>query len=144
MKNELEKGLGRYTAVFTLAEEGGWLVHAKELPRCRTEGDSIQEARANLREALGLFYTDAAKADMDDAFVLPKSVETALVAAKKTRQKAAKLAEIASAATSELVLRLRKDMGLSTRDAAAIAGQVPLRRPAPARRHTHRNKASGA
>ena len=42
----------RYTAVFTPAEEGGYVVTVPALPGCVTEGDTLEEARAMVRDAL--------------------------------------------------------------------------------------------
>lgn len=42
----------RYTAVFEAAEGGGYTVCFPALPGCITEGDTIEEARANAVEAL--------------------------------------------------------------------------------------------
>lgn len=42
----------QYTAVFEPAEDGGYTVYFPVLPGCITEGDTIEEARANAAEAL--------------------------------------------------------------------------------------------
>jgi predicted RNase H-like HicB family nuclease len=40
------------TAVFEAASEGGFTCHFEELPEVFSEGETIQEARANLFDAL--------------------------------------------------------------------------------------------
>ena len=42
------------TAVYEEAEEGGYVAYVAELPGANTQGATLDEARANLREAAGL------------------------------------------------------------------------------------------
>jgi predicted RNase H-like HicB family nuclease len=42
------------TAVFREAPEGGYVAFVEELPGANTQGDTLEEARANLREAVEL------------------------------------------------------------------------------------------
>jgi predicted RNase H-like HicB family nuclease len=42
------------TAVFQPAAEGGYVAFVEELPGANTQGDTLDEARANLREAVQL------------------------------------------------------------------------------------------
>ena len=43
-----------YSIVLTPAEEGGFTVSVPALPGCVTEGDTLEEALQNAREAIGL------------------------------------------------------------------------------------------
>jgi predicted RNase H-like HicB family nuclease len=43
-----------FTAVFQEAPEGGYVAFVEELPGANTQGDTLDEARENLREAVGL------------------------------------------------------------------------------------------
>jgi predicted RNase H-like HicB family nuclease len=43
-----------FTAVFEEAEEGGFIAFVEELPGANTQGDTLEEARENLREAIEL------------------------------------------------------------------------------------------
>ena len=43
-----------FTAVFEEAEEGGYVAYIAEVPGIATQGESLQEARDNLREAAEL------------------------------------------------------------------------------------------
>ncbi len=43
-----------FTAVYEAAEEGGFIAYAAELPGAITQGETIEEARANLVEAIQL------------------------------------------------------------------------------------------
>jgi predicted RNase H-like HicB family nuclease len=42
------------TAVFKPASEGGYIAFVEELPGANTQGETLDEARANLREAAEL------------------------------------------------------------------------------------------
>ena len=42
------------TAVFCKAPEGGYVAFVEELPGANTQGETLDEARANLREAVEL------------------------------------------------------------------------------------------
>lgn len=53
-KNLKEKIL-HYTALFTPAEEGGFVVEVPALPGCVTEGDTVEEAKENVKEAIELY-----------------------------------------------------------------------------------------
>ena len=43
-----------FTAVFQKAEEGGYIAFVEELPGANTQGETLEEARENLREAVEL------------------------------------------------------------------------------------------
>jgi predicted RNase H-like HicB family nuclease len=43
-----------FTAVFERAEEGGYAAFVEELPGAISQGDTLEEARENLREAIQL------------------------------------------------------------------------------------------
>lgn len=46
--------MNTFTAVFQEAEEGGYVAFAAELPGANTQGETLEEARENLREAVEL------------------------------------------------------------------------------------------
>ena len=43
-----------FTAVYQAAEEGGYIALAEEVPGAITQGETLDEARANLAEAIQL------------------------------------------------------------------------------------------
>ena len=47
-----------YPAVFSPAEEGGFVVTFPDFPGCVTEGDTFEEARSNAVEVLELWLED--------------------------------------------------------------------------------------
>jgi predicted RNase H-like HicB family nuclease len=42
------------TAAYLKAPEGGYVAFVEELPGANTQGETLEEARVNLREAVGL------------------------------------------------------------------------------------------
>jgi len=44
--------MNTFTAIFEEAEEGGYIAFAAELPGAITQGETIEETRKNLREAI--------------------------------------------------------------------------------------------
>ena len=51
----------RYTVIFEPAEEGGYVVTVPALPGCITEGDTLEEARANAKEAIECYLESLLK-----------------------------------------------------------------------------------
>ena len=45
-------------AIVHPAEEGGYWAEVPDLPGCFTEGDTLDEVRDNLREAIALYLED--------------------------------------------------------------------------------------
>ena len=45
----------KYTVVFRPAEEGGYTVYVPALPGCVTEGDTLEEAKRMIAEAMELY-----------------------------------------------------------------------------------------
>ena len=46
----------KVTAVVHKADEGGFWAEVPSLPGCRTQGDTMDELKANLREAVELYF----------------------------------------------------------------------------------------
>jgi len=53
--------LYRYTVVFEPAEEGGFIAVVPALPGVATQGDSLEEARANARDAIKCYLESLAE-----------------------------------------------------------------------------------
>lgn len=70
----------KYTAIFTPEEEGGYSVYVPTLPGCISQGETFEEATANIKEAIGLYLEDVAPADLEclfteeESFVAPVEV----------------------------------------------------------------------
>lgn len=46
-------------AVFSPEEEGGYSVSVPDLPGCHSQGETFEEAQANITEAIQLYLEDA-------------------------------------------------------------------------------------
>lgn len=57
-----------YTVIYEAAKEGGYVVFAPALPGCHTQGDTLEEAEINIKEAIAL-YLESLAARKED---LPK------------------------------------------------------------------------
>lgn len=55
----------RYTIILEHQPDGGYHVSCPALPGCRTEGDSLDEALSNMKEAIEL-YIESLKAHGED------------------------------------------------------------------------------
>ncbi len=95
----------RYQVRLELDEDGVWIARIPKVSGCHSYGDTIEEALSNVREALGLFVRDAARAELAPRIVLPKNLLPA----------AAKL----SHARDELARALRR-AGVRPRDIPAV------------------------
>lgn len=49
------KGQYQFEVIFTPQEEGGFTVEIPDLPGCISEGDSLDKAEKNIREAIELY-----------------------------------------------------------------------------------------
>lgn len=59
----------QYNAIFSPEEEGGYSVHVPDLPGCISQGDTYEEAKKNIKEAIEL-YLEAT--DNELFFVTPE------------------------------------------------------------------------
>lgn len=62
-----------FTAVYQPADEGGYIAFVEELPGANTQGETLQEARENLREAVELILDvnrELALEGLDEAAVI--------------------------------------------------------------------------
>ena len=53
-----EKEMNTYNVIVHSAEEGGYWAEVPDLPGCATEGDTLDELAANVREAISLYLKD--------------------------------------------------------------------------------------
>jgi predicted RNase H-like HicB family nuclease len=66
-----------FTAVFEEAEEGGYIAFVEELPGANTQGETLDEARENLREAVELILgvnRESALEGIDERRVIRESL----------------------------------------------------------------------
>lgn len=60
----------KFTAIYEKAEEGGYIAYVAELPGANTQGDTLEEARENLKEAVSLLlecYREEADKKLTDS-----------------------------------------------------------------------------
>ena len=68
----------KLTAVFIEAPEGGYVAFAEELPGANTQGETIDEARENLKDAIELmlhFNRSAAEKEVAGQRVIREAIE---------------------------------------------------------------------
>ena len=69
-----------FTAVYQPASEGGFIAFVEELPGANTQGDTLEEARENLREAVELILEanrELALQDVDESSVIRETLVVA-------------------------------------------------------------------
>ncbi|KKU29133.1 MAG: hypothetical protein UX80_C0019G0004 [Candidatus Amesbacteria bacterium GW2011_GWA2_47_11b] len=60
-----------YTVIFQEEPEGGYSVWVPELPGCASQGETLDETKKNIEEAIGLYLEDAPTEEIQEA-QLPK------------------------------------------------------------------------
>lgn len=55
MKKQSAKKILAYSVIYEEASEGGYVVSVPALPGCHTQGESIEEAEKNVKEAISLY-----------------------------------------------------------------------------------------
>lgn len=103
-----------YRVVYELDESGHWIATVPRVKGCHTYGRSLSEARARIREALGLFVEDAARARLADEIHLPADMRRLVVSFRAARGRAERERKHADAVARRLSERL------SRRDAAEL------------------------
>jgi predicted RNase H-like HicB family nuclease len=99
-----------YRVVYELDESGHWIATVPRVKGCHTYGRSLSEARARVREALGLFVDDAARAHLEDEIRLPAEMRRLVVSFRAARGRAERERKHAEAAARRLAERLcRRD-----------------------------------
>lgn len=103
-----------YKVVYELDESGHWIAKVPRVRGCHTYGRSLSEARARIREALGLFVADAARARLTEEVRLPADMRRLVARFRSARSRAERERKEAEAAARRLAKRV------SRRDAAEL------------------------
>jgi predicted RNase H-like HicB family nuclease len=106
--------VSRYRVVYELDESGHWIVTAPDVKGCHTYGRSLAQARARIREALGLFIRDSARASFTEEIRLPANMRSLVEKFRVARERAEKDRRQADEAARKLAKRV------SRRDAAEL------------------------
>jgi predicted RNase H-like HicB family nuclease len=122
MNDNLGAGLGRYTAVYKRDESGAWTVHVSEVPGCHTWGETLRQARSNVRDALSLWVDDADTAELVDSVELPGAIAAMVERSKAARARLRHEQQEASRSTEEAAHVLVDELGMGLRDAGDLLG----------------------
>lgn len=114
--------MNKFNVIYELGEDGWWVASIPEVPGCHTQGKSIEQARARIREALKLFVRDTYKAELLDEIRLPKQAKGLVGKVRRARLKADFEKNNAQKLTGEAVSFLQQDLKLSVRDIGLILG----------------------
>ena len=71
------KAKAHFTAVFEPAEEGGYIAYIEEIPGVNTQGESLEEARENLLDALEMVtsaYRELAESESNGKNVIKEKL----------------------------------------------------------------------
>lgn len=60
--------------VFEPSDEGGYTVFVPTLPGCISEGNTLQEARENIREAIALYLEPAHETPIPEGAIVEETV----------------------------------------------------------------------
>lgn len=78
----MKKKILQYDAVFEKEEDGGYSVWIPDLPGCASQGENLEEAIENIKEAAELYLEDADSDKIEegtlhkDRFILPVVIQT--------------------------------------------------------------------
>ena len=60
MKEKIKKNIHSYSVFFEIAEEGGYVLRVPALRGCYTQGETLEEAEVNAKEAIELYLESLA------------------------------------------------------------------------------------
>ena len=120
MDEGLLPGKGTYTAVYSREPDGAWIVYIRgHRHEIHSFARSLRRARENIRDALSLWYDDAAAARIVDRVELEPTLKEELAETEE-------LARIHSDVSRKLAARRRRTVralqksGMGTRDIAEL------------------------
>ena len=112
---------GRYVAHYEHDESGTWVAWVPSVRGCHTQGRSLQQARRRIREALGLFVSNADIAELTEEIRLPAEIRHVVRRGTSARERANRAMREAQRTASDAA-RTLVDAGYSLRDAATLLG----------------------
>jgi predicted RNase H-like HicB family nuclease len=119
-ENGLLPGKGRYTAVYSREPDGAWIVYIRgHRHEIHTFARSLRRARQNIREALSLWYEDAATATLIDRIELDANLHEELEEAEELARLHSEVSRKLAAKRQQTVEALQRS-GLGTRDIADL------------------------
>ena len=101
-------------------ESGAWIVRSPDVPGFHTYGRSLRQARNRTREALSLWVEDAADADLEYRYQLPRGWREATRKLQRARTRASTAEREAQDLATEVANYFTDVCGLSLRDTADL------------------------
>lgn len=118
-----EKSMKTYHVAYERDEPGWWVASVREIRGCHTQGRTVEEARRRIRQAMGLWVSDADSATLVDDVKLPATAANAIRAYATLRKRADQEDRRAALAARRAVRLLQGGkLKLSARDAARLLG----------------------
>jgi predicted RNase H-like HicB family nuclease len=111
----------KYRTVYARDEDGRWNVDIPSVKGCYTYGRSISQARARIREALGLYIEDAERAELEEQIVLPADTKRDVAQVQALRERVDAETEELDRKRYQLVAKLRQQH-IGHRDIGEILG----------------------
>jgi predicted RNase H-like HicB family nuclease len=111
-----------YRVVIERDETGAWIAHVRGVRGCHTYGQTLDQVRRRIREALSLWVDDADTAVLLEEIRLPSDARQAIRRSSAARTRADERREAAQRATSEAATLLVERLGLGVRDAGELLG----------------------
>ena len=116
-----------YEVRLTRDEDGAWLARVPSVPGCHTYGRSIEQAMNRTREALSLWISDAAEADLQPNIRMSQPARSNVKRLSAARRRAEEAEALARDLLLETVRELTCDEGWSVRDVAGVVHLSPQR-----------------
>ncbi|MDQ3099590.1 MAG: type II toxin-antitoxin system HicB family antitoxin [bacterium] len=60
----MKSAVREYNTIFQEEENGGYSVWVPDLPGCASQGETLEEALANIKEAISLYLEDSPHSDI--------------------------------------------------------------------------------
>lgn len=94
---------GRYRVDLERDETGAWIAGFPDVPGAHTYGRTLRQARGRIREALALWASDAATAELDERIGVVDDTRTALQVALAAREDAERTEQDAISWTGKII-----------------------------------------
>lgn len=118
--DDLLRGKGSYTAVYSREPDGAWVVYIRgHRHEIHSFARSLRTARENIRDALSLWYDDAGSATIVDRVELEPALEEELAETEELARLHSDVSRKLAAKRRRAVQVLQKK-GLGTRDIAEL------------------------
>ena len=111
-----------YRVVIERDETGTWIAHVRGVRGCHTYGQTLDQVRRRVREALSLWVEDTHSAELVEEIQLPRDARQAIQRSSAARKRAERGRQDAQRTTSNAARLLVEQLGLGVRDAGELLG----------------------